>query len=73
VTYGVALFHTTSSAIRAEKEMALAGLAFKMIPTPRQFSSDCGFALRFDWGQESQVRALLAEARVDVAGVHRLQ
>jgi hypothetical protein len=73
VTYGVALFHTTSSAIRAEKGMARAGLAFKMIPTPRQFSSDCGFALRFNWEQENQVSALLAAARVDVAGVHRLE
>lgn len=68
--YGVVLFHTTSSAMRAEKTLLRHGLAIKMIPTPRQFSSDCGIALRFDWSQQDAVREFLTEARVEIAGLH---
>ena len=52
--YGVVLFHTTSAALRSEKVLQRAGLTVKLIPTPRQFSSDCGIALRFD--QELEYR-----------------
>jgi hypothetical protein len=68
--YGVVLFHTTSSAMRAEKTLLRQGLAIKMIPTPRQFSSDCGIALRFAWSRQDAVREFLAEASVEIAGLH---
>jgi len=71
-THGVVLFHTTSSAVRAEKTLVERGFAVKLIPTPRQFSSDCGIALRFDWSQAKQVKALLDAARVEIAAVHPL-
>ena len=70
--YGVVLFHTTSSAMRAEKTLIRHGLAIKMIPTPRQLSSDCGIALRFDWSDGAVVQEFLTEARVEMAGVHSL-
>lgn len=68
--YGVVLFHTTSSAMRAEKTLLRQGLVIKMIPTPRQFSSDCGLALRFDWSQREAVGEFLKAANVEIAGVH---
>jgi hypothetical protein len=71
--FGVVLFHTTSSAIRAEKEATRSGLSCQMVPTPRQFSSDCGFALKFDWSDESQVKTLLASKQIGIAGLHRLE
>jgi hypothetical protein len=46
--------------MRAEKTLIRHGLAIKMIPTPRQFSSDCGIALRFGWSQRDAVREFLA-------------
>jgi hypothetical protein len=70
--FGVALFHTTSAALRAEKTIHKAGLTGKLIPTPRQYSSDCGFALRFDWTLAEQVRELLTRASVEIAGLHPL-
>jgi len=69
---GVALFHTTSAALRAEKVVLKASIAGKLVPTPRQFSSDCGIALRFDWSQVDQVQAALETARVEIASVHPL-
>ena len=70
--YGVVLFYTTSSAMRAEKLLAKAGYAVKLIPVPRQFSSDCGIALRFDWHQNEQIRSELDKAQVEIDSVHRL-
>ena len=63
--YGVVLFHTTSAVMRAEKILVKSGYSIKLIPTPRQFSSGCGIALRFDWKQREQVKPILDEARVE--------
>jgi hypothetical protein len=70
--YGVVLFHTNSSAMRAEKTLLRYGLAIRLIPTPRQYSSDCGIALRFDWSQRDTVCDFLTAARVEIAGLHPL-
>jgi hypothetical protein len=70
--YGVVLVHTTSAAMRSEKTLLQAGLSVKLIPTPRQFSSDCGLAVRFAWEQADAVRALLSAARVDVSSIRQL-
>jgi hypothetical protein len=68
--YGVVLFDTNTSAMRAEAVLARAKIASKMIPNPCQLSSDCGIALRFDWGLENEVRGRLASAHVEIAGIH---
>jgi hypothetical protein len=68
--YSVVLFHSTTHAIRAEKVLTGAGLKIKMIPTPRQLSSDCGMALRFDQALEKRVAAVLAQERVPINGIH---
>lgn len=69
---GVVLFHTTSSVMRAEKVLQKNGIAIKLIPTPRQFSSDCGMAIRFALLEQERVRILLEQARVETAGIHAL-
>ena len=71
--YGVVLFHTSSAALRAEKILRREKLPIKMIPTPRQFSSDCGVALRFEWRSEMRTRTLLESARVEIASVRELE
>ena len=70
--YGAVLFHTTSAVMRAEKLLIKEGYTIKLIPTPREFSSDCGIALRFDWSQRDAVREFLTGARVEIAGLHPL-
>ena len=72
-SYGVALFYTTSSVMRAEKLLIKKGFAIKLIPTPREFSSDCGVALRFDWNQHDQVKTLLETERVEIAAIHQMR
>ena len=62
---GVVLFHTTSSALRAEKILQREGLIIKLIPTPRELSSDCGIALRFEWNDREQIEVHLIHAGVE--------
>jgi hypothetical protein len=69
---GVVLFRTTSAAMRSEKVLAEAGLMIALVPTPRQFTSDCGLALRFPWEKADLVRALLSAAHIEASGIHRL-
>ena len=69
---GVFLFYTTSAAFRAEKVLKDAGLAVKLVPTPRQFSSDCGIALRLEWVEAERAQALLVETGVEHAGLHQM-
>ncbi len=71
-TYGVLLFHTGSAAFRAEKILLKKGLQSKLIPTPREFSSDCGAALRFDWDHGEQIRKILESAHVEISSMRRL-
>lgn len=70
--YSVVLFHSTAHAIRAEKVLQQAGFKIKMIPTPRQISSDCGMALRFDLMEQERVAATLEENKVPINGIHAI-
>jgi len=70
--YGVVLFFTSSAALRSEKLLLERGLTVKLIPTPREFSSDCGMALRFDWSDAQRVRALLNSANVETSSIRKL-
>lgn len=70
--HSVVLFHSTSHAIRAEKVLIREGFKIKMIPTPRQLSSDCGMALRFDRVNEERVAAILGENQVPINGIYAI-
>jgi|LSQX01.3.fsa_nt_gb hypothetical protein len=65
MTFGVVLFPTTTSAIRAEKILIKAGLAVKLVPTPRELSSDCGISLRFLPADEADLRLNLDQAHLE--------
>lgn len=71
--FGVVLFQATSHALQAEKVTKQVGLTIKLIPVPRQFSSDCGVALRFPWKDAVLLQLLLAEKGVPIANVRRLE
>jgi len=71
--YGVILFPTTSAVMRAEKILIKAGYIIKLIPTPREFSSDCGIALRFEWNRCEAVRSALEETGVETEAIHQMK
>jgi hypothetical protein len=70
--YSVVLFHSSSHALRAEKILKESGLRIKMIPTPRELSSDCGLALRLDHADGARATAILAENHVPTNGTRSM-
>ena len=67
--YGVILFSTTSSVMQSEKILLKAGFVIKLIPTPREFSADCGISIRFEWDQNVQIKALLEKEKVNYEAI----
>lgn len=70
--YGVILFHTTSECFRTEKVLKNAGITCKLIPVPRELSSDCGTSARFDWAQRDKIINALESADIETAGIRHL-
>ncbi len=59
----VVLFATSSHAIRAEKILKQAGLTPKLVPVPRQLSSDCGLCIRVPGEQRKQLDLVIDKSR----------
>ena len=72
MSLGVVLFASTHFAIRAEKIAKAKGFTVKLIPVPRQLSSDCGVCLRFSWDLKSKIEETLNHAGVQMEGIHCL-
>ena len=70
--YGVVLFHTTSAVMKAEKLASKEGYPVNPIPMPRQFSSDCGIALRFNWEHQDDLKLILDKAGVEYNSINFL-
>lgn len=68
--YNVVLFHSMSNALQVEKLLKGMGMAVKLIPVPRQLSSDCGICLRFDRRDEPRVKATLEKKGIEIQGIH---
>lgn len=47
-SYYIMLFKSVSYALKAEKILKAEKLPHKLIPVPKQISSDCGICLRFE-------------------------
>jgi hypothetical protein len=70
--YGVILFSTTSSVMQAEKILLKAGFVIKLIPTPREFSADCGISIRFEWENYEKIVLLLQKENAGFEAIHPL-
>jgi hypothetical protein len=57
--YVVFLFPSVSYALKAEKILKAAGIVHKLIPVPRNISSDCGVCLRITEDKEQEVGGTL--------------
>ena len=68
--YSVVLFYSMSGALRAEKLLKKDGVVIKLIPVPRQLSSDCGVCVRFERLDEDLVKQKLAGAKLEIQGIH---
>jgi hypothetical protein len=58
--YRVFLFPSVSHVLKAEKILIRAAIPYKVIPVPRQISSDCGVCLRVAATHQEAVTQALA-------------
>ncbi len=55
----VLIFHSIHKVMQAEKALRAAGLDVRVMPVPRQLSSDCGLSIAFRWGDREAVDEVL--------------
>lgn len=67
---GVLIFHSIHRVMRAEKILKSAGVDVRLVPVPRQLSSDCGLALVFPLAQRAAVQEELEAAGCLFEEVH---
>lgn len=70
--YGVILVISTSHALKAEKVLKKEKIPCKLIPVPRQLSSDCGSCIRVERDQLELAFRLLKASNVSVDGMHEI-
>lgn len=59
--YYVALFDSVTHAMKAEKILKISGIPHKIIPVPREISSDCGVCIRFDKDSIDDITSAFAD------------
>ncbi len=64
--WAVILVFSTSHAIRGEKLLSEAGIPCRLIPVPRQLSSDCGSCIRIEASLTAAADEILTAGKVGV-------
>ncbi|MCP4593841.1 MAG: DUF3343 domain-containing protein [bacterium] len=71
--FAVILVHSTSHAVHGERVLTRAGVAAKLVPTPRHLSSDCGSAIRVAASTVNAAEKALQEAGVSIDRIEKLE
>jgi len=70
--YSVVIFYSTSAAIRAESLAKKVNLKVKLIPVPRNLSSDCGICLRFNNEDKPKIEKILQDGKVEYENIYKI-
>jgi len=62
--YVIVIFPSTHHALKAERVAGEKGIDVKMIPVPREISSDCNMGMRVSCEDEEAARTVLEESNV---------
>ena len=62
---GYVLVFSTSSAFESEAILKDLGITIKLVPTPREFSSDCGIAVYFECDSKDIITNALDGAKIE--------
>jgi hypothetical protein len=68
-SWAVVLVYSTSYAIRIEGILKRGGIPGRLVPVPRQLSSDCGVCVRIAQAHKEAVREALSVAQVEFIGI----
>jgi hypothetical protein len=61
----VILFHSSNYAMWAADVLKQAGIKHKMIPVPRELSSECGYCVKIDSSAGQEVSGLLTNENIE--------
>ncbi len=67
----VAIFHSIHRVMKAEKILKQAQKNVLLIPVPRQLTSDCGLAIRFEASLRGEIENILAAAGLEIQELHQ--
>ncbi len=67
---GLITFHSSFHAVRGETLLGRSGIAARLVPTPREISSNCGVALQLDYDDIPRALEVFAAGRIDVEATH---
>ena len=70
--YAFILVYSTSYALRVEKVLVGVGISCKLIPVPRQLSSDCGVCVRIERADREAALVAVEAAGVEIEGVYEI-
>ncbi|MCI0493887.1 DUF3343 domain-containing protein [candidate division KSB1 bacterium] len=70
--YAVILFYSTSHAMRIERFLTGEKIECKLIPVPRQLSSDCGVCVRFQLDDKEKVVQCLNNVHIEIQGIFEI-
>jgi Putative Se/S carrier protein-like len=66
----ILIFHGTHEVLSVEKRLKAGGVPMRLIPVPRQLTSDCGLAIRVPLKERGRVREILSAAALSPKSVH---
>ncbi len=70
--HAVILVYSTNYALRVEKVLVEAGISCKLIPVPRQLSSDCGVCVRIERADRGASLLAVEAAGVEIERVYEI-
>lgn len=68
--FAVILIDSTGHAIQIEKLLLNNSITCKLIPVPRQLSSDCGVCVRVNKTEKEIIIKLLSAHKIDFNSIH---
>jgi len=66
----VLIFNSIHRVMKAESILKREGLKFRLIPTPRSLTSDCGLAIEMNEKDIEEFKKLLSKGGAEIAEAH---
>ncbi|MEJ2542613.1 MAG: DUF3343 domain-containing protein [Calditrichaceae bacterium] len=73
LNYSIIVFLSANHAVRAESVLLKKGVNCKMIPVPRNISSDCGVCVRIDWHDKEKALKVLSDLNIEIVKTEDIQ
>jgi len=73
LSYSIILFLSANHAVRAESVLLKESVNCKMIPVPRNISSECGVCVRIFWKDKEQALKILSALNIAVVKTEDIQ